>query len=91
MYVAPAFRRRGWGERLVVAALEAARARDGVRLVQLTVTDGNRAAQDLYAACGFVPFGVEPQAVAEDGAFLAKVHMWCALAGRDAHGAPVAP
>lgn len=81
MVVAEAARRRGYGRALVLAALDAARARPGVRVVQLTVTDGNAGARALYEACGFAAFGVEPYAVAVQGRFLAKVHMWCPLGG----------
>jgi RimJ/RimL family protein N-acetyltransferase len=80
MYIAPAARQGGMGRRLVMALLDTARARPGVKLVQLTVTEGNAAAQGLYERCGFVSFGVEPFAVALDGAYLSKVHMWCAVA-----------
>lgn len=63
MYVPAAQRGQGLGKRLVSAALKYARSRPGVRLVQLTVTEGNAAAEALYAHCGFVAFGVEPMAV----------------------------
>jgi len=76
MYVAPSSRHAGFGRQLVLAALAQAAAREGVKLVQLTVTQGNAAAQALYEQCGFESFGVEPLAVAAGGAFLAKVHMW---------------
>jgi ribosomal protein S18 acetylase RimI-like enzyme len=91
MYVLPAFRHEGVGARLVDAVLAAARARDGVGLVQLTVSAGNRAAQALYARAGFVPFGVEPFAVAVDDGFVAKVHMWCDLGLGAAHPAHLQP
>lgn len=77
MYVRPASRHLGLGRQLVEAVLDAAAARPGIRLVQLTVSDGNAAAQALYAACGFEVFGVEPMAMALAGGFVAKVHMWC--------------
>ncbi|MGJ7508763.1 N-acetyltransferase family protein [Variovorax sp. GT1P44] len=80
MYVHPTSRQGGFGRELVSAALAFAAARDGVKLVQLTVTEGNVAAQRLYEQCGFVSFGVEPFAVALDGAYLSKVHMWCPVA-----------
>ncbi|MEJ2654431.1 MAG: GNAT family N-acetyltransferase [Acidihalobacter sp.] len=80
MYVPAAQRGLGLGRRLVSAALEYARSRPGVRLVQLTVTEGNAAAEALYARCGFVAFGVEPMAMAVEGGFVSKVHMWSALA-----------
>jgi len=79
MYVAPAFRKLGLGRLIVDAAMDAARHRDGVRLVQLTVTEGNASAQGLYERVGFVPFGLEPMAVAVDGGFVSKVHMWLLL------------
>jgi ribosomal protein S18 acetylase RimI-like enzyme len=71
--------RSGFGRRLVLALLEHARTHGGLRLVQLTVTEGNSAAQALYERCGFQTFGVEPLAIALDGVLLAKVHMWCDL------------
>ena len=79
MYVADAHRHRGLGRALVANALAAARQREGVRLMQLTVTDRNAEARDLYARCGFVPFGLEPLAVAVGSGYVAKVHMWCDL------------
>jgi ribosomal protein S18 acetylase RimI-like enzyme len=80
MYVAPAARQRGFGRQLVAAALAEARAREGLRVVQLTVTHGNDEALALYQGCGFQTFGVEPMAIGVGGRFLAKVHMWCDLA-----------
>ncbi len=77
MYVPAAWRGRGTGRRLVHAVLAAARDRPGVRLVQLSVTQGNTGAQALYESCGFTAFGVEPFAVAVGTGFVSKVHMWC--------------
>ena len=79
MYVPEALRGRGLGRRLVTSALDCARARPGVSLVQLTVTHGNAAAETLYQRCGFVAFGLEPLAVAVDGGYVSKLHMWCDL------------
>lgn len=78
MYVPLEKRRRGLGRRLVRAALEHAGNRGGIKLVQLTVSEGN-SARSLYARCGFVEFGLEPIAVAVGDGFVAKVHMWCDL------------
>ena len=80
MYVPAAFRGCGIGRALVATVLEYARARPEVTLVQLTVTDGNAAARALYERFGFVAFGVEPFAVAVDGGYVSKVHMWRNLA-----------
>ena len=79
MSVKASAHRSGFGGRLVLALLDHARAHGRLRLVQLTVTEGNSAAQALYERCGFQAFGVEPMAIALDGALLAKVHMWCDL------------
>ncbi|MDI1342005.1 GNAT family N-acetyltransferase [Polaromonas sp.] len=77
MYVPDRFRQQGLGRRLVQAVLAQAGARPGVRLVQLTVTQGNHAARALYESCGFVSYGVEPFAVAAGPAYVSKIHMWC--------------
>ena len=79
MVVAPAARGTGLGRALVDALLAAARARAGLRTVQLTVTQGNAAAQRLYEAAGFRVFGIEPLAVAHGDGFLDKLHMACDL------------
>jgi ribosomal protein S18 acetylase RimI-like enzyme len=84
MTVATTARRSGFGRRLVLAVLAHARSLETLRLVQLTVTEGNSTAQALYERCGFEVFGVEPLAIAVDGALLAKVHMWCDLRGAPA-------
>ncbi|MET1078579.1 MAG: GNAT family protein [Pseudomonas sp.] len=81
LYLAPALRGLGLGLALVQTALAEARGRDGVRLVQLSLTEGNQAALALYQRCGFVTFGREPQALAVDGEYLAKLLMSCEVAG----------
>jgi len=81
MYVPLSCRGRGFGRALVDAALAYARSRDHVRIVQLTVTQGNAAAESLYRRCGFVAFGIEPYAVAVGGDYVSKVHMWRDLRG----------
>jgi GNAT superfamily N-acetyltransferase len=79
MYVRDARRHMGIGGQLVDQVLACAKLRPGVILVQLTVTEGNLAAQTLYQRKGFVPFGLEPYAVAFGSGFVAKVHMRCKL------------
>ena len=79
MYVSERARGSGVGRQLVDAVIAAARARDGVNLVKLTVTEGNAAAQQLYERCGFVAFGIEPRAMFAEGEYRGKVHMWCDL------------
>jgi GNAT superfamily N-acetyltransferase len=86
MYVPATSRGHGIGAALVHAALAAARERPEVRLMQLTVTRGNRAAERLYEKCGFSAFGIEPYAVAVGDGYVAKIHMWRALSPIQANG-----
>lgn len=80
MVVQTQCQRAGLGQWLVQAALDHARSSPAVRQVLLTVTQGNDRAQALYARNGFVPFGVEPDAVAVGDGYVAKVHMLHRLA-----------
>ncbi|MBI5256042.1 MAG: GNAT family N-acetyltransferase [Burkholderiales bacterium] len=75
MYVAAPGRGRGAGRALLQAAIQHARQRPGVRLLTLTVTEGNAPALRLYEAAGFVTFGVEPMAIHTGSEYKAKVHM----------------
>jgi GNAT superfamily N-acetyltransferase len=86
MYVESSATRRGIGKRLVEAVLDEADRRGTLRVVQLTVTDGNRSAQALYERCGFVVFGVEPLAMRLGDGYAGKVHMWIDLEARRANG-----
>jgi ribosomal protein S18 acetylase RimI-like enzyme len=79
MYVRPACRGRGLGEQLLQAVLAAARARDDLQVVQLTVTQGNTPAVTLYESAGFVTYGCEPLAVRVGEGFVSKLHMACSL------------
>jgi GNAT superfamily N-acetyltransferase len=80
MYVALAARGAGAGRALLRAAVECAKAKEGVRILTLTVTEGNEPAMNLYSAAGFQAFGVEPMAILTPSGFKAKVHMWLPLA-----------
>lgn len=79
MYVAPAHRHTGIAHKLVQSVLAYARSQPQLVVVQLTVTEGNHAAQRLYERMGFTPFGTEPMAVAVGQHFVSKIHMWHAL------------
>jgi len=80
MFVNEFSRGLGAGKALLQAALASAAARDGVRVVNLTVTEGNAAAIRLYESVGFTTFGTEPMAIATPTGFKSKVHMWLNLA-----------
>ena len=79
MYVRESHRGQGLGLALMEAAMDAARAWDGLRIVTLTVSKGNDSAIALYERCGFRAFGTEPLAIAVGDRFIGKVHMACVL------------
>ncbi|APC17751.1 GNAT family N-acetyltransferase [Pseudomonas frederiksbergensis] len=76
LYASDTVRQRGLGYQLVQALFIQARARPGLKLIQLTVTAGNDAALALYQRCGFVQFGLEPLAVRVGEEYFDKIHMW---------------
>lgn len=78
-FVRESCRGLGAGGELVRAALDAAKARPEVRVMTLTVTEGNEPAVRLYERHGFRQFGVEPMAIATPEGYKSKVHMWLPL------------
>ena len=66
VYVRESFRRRGVGEALIRAAIDWARHKGLVGL-RLSSVQGNDGSLRLYERCGFVAYGVEPQAVQWEG------------------------
>ena len=77
MYVDNAARGAGIGAQLLAAVLEQAHIRRATRIVQLTVTEGNDAALQLYERVGgFLRFGIEPYAVRIGSSYVSKIHMW---------------
>ena len=74
MYVAPEFRRRGFGRALLGAALVHAQSIPGVRQITLGVNATNTAARALYQSAAFECFGVEPAALQVGGAFYDEEH-----------------
>ena len=81
MYVKPAARRLGAGAMLMQAVIVAARAKPGLRILRLTVTQGNEAAIRLYESVGFSAWGVEPMAILTPSGYKGKVHMAMQLGG----------
>ena len=80
MFVQEQYRGQGLARKLMSAAIEHGMARQGLRLLQLEVTQGNAPAEQLYQSLGFVPFGVEPMAVWTPEGYRSKVHMGLDLA-----------
>lgn len=76
MFVLPRFRGAGIGRALVEAAIDFALAREGVRTIILTVTEGNAPAIALYQSVGFERIGIEPMAIHTPAGYKAKVYMW---------------
>ncbi|PUE13360.1 hypothetical protein B9Z48_15720 [Limnohabitans sp. WS1] len=57
------------------AAVEHGMTRQGLRVLQLEVTQGNAPAEQLDQSLGFEPFGVDPMAVLTANRYQSKVHM----------------
>lgn len=76
MYVALGSRGAGLAEALLQATLAHARSRREISVVQLSVTKGNEAAEQLYLRAGFESFADEPMAVRVGADYVNKRHMW---------------
>jgi ribosomal protein S18 acetylase RimI-like enzyme len=68
MGLLPPFRRQGIGKRLMLQALDAARA-FGLQRVELTVRENNKNAIALYKNVGFEIEGVQRNAILVDGTY----------------------
>ena len=73
MYVRPGARGTGVGRRLVDAVLDV--ARQHVELIQLSVVRDNAPARRLYASLGFLDYGLEKNALKQDGRYYDEVLM----------------
>lgn len=74
--VEPDQRRRGIARQLVRTLQADALHWPGLRLLELTVSDGNASAKRVYEDCGFIAWGCEPRALAlDDGREVGKWHM----------------
>ncbi len=79
MYVTPPQRRRGIGEALLDAVIVHARTFPHLRNLKLSVNATNVPAIALYRSRGFVPFGLEPEALCVGGAFYDEEHQSLSL------------
>lgn len=82
MFVREECRGEGVGRELMRAAIDHGLEREGLRLLQLEVTQGNTAAERLYESLGFQAYGVEPMAIWMPRGYRSKVHMWLDLSAR---------
>jgi ribosomal protein S18 acetylase RimI-like enzyme len=73
MYVRPDSRGIGVGRQLVEAVFDLARQR--VELIQLAVVRDNEQARRLYTSLGFVDYGLERNALKQDGRYYDEVLM----------------
>jgi ribosomal protein S18 acetylase RimI-like enzyme len=80
MYVSAEARGTGAGRALMNAAIDFAMAKPEIALLNLTVTEGNEVAINLYRSLGFQLIGVEPMAILTPSGYQGKVHMWLPLA-----------
>lgn len=79
LYVPDRHRRLGLAKGLLGELLAQAATWPDLRVVQLTVTEGNQAALALYEQAGFSVFGRAPLAVAVGDTWFTKLHLWCDL------------
>ena len=85
MYVRPAWRGQGIGNRLLRANVRWAERND-VRVVRLAVVAGNTAAIRCYARNGFVVYGVEPEALRHGDVYHDELLMARRLTREPNHG-----
>jgi ribosomal protein S18 acetylase RimI-like enzyme len=79
MYVRPAARKASVGRRLVEAICNLARQQ--VELIQLTVVRDNEQARSLYTKLGFLEYGMEKNALKQNGRYYDEVLMAKDLSG----------
>lgn len=75
MYVSPACRGRGVGERVLRKAIEIAQSWEGVRSIRLSASARSPEAIRLYERVGFKSWGTEPELLMVDGVAYDEVHM----------------
>ncbi len=79
MYVVPELRGTGSGKKLLLALIDEVRQLHDMEQLNLSVTHSNESARQLYLHAGFVPFGIEKNAIKVDGVYYDKEYMVLAL------------
>ena len=75
MYVVPEHRGHGLGRALLRAMCNEVRALHAMEKLNLSVTHSNADARNLYLGAGFLPYGVEHNAIKVGGISYAKEYM----------------
>lgn len=75
MYVNPDYRRDGVARALMEAAISHAKNKIKCLTIELCVVEQNIPAKNLFEACGFKAWGVEPMALCVDDKFYNEIHM----------------
>ncbi|MDQ6635049.1 MAG: GNAT family N-acetyltransferase [Gemmatimonadota bacterium] len=79
MFVAAEARGRGAGRLLLDAVIRRAAYWPGLEQLTLSVVPENVAARTLYVQRGFVPYAVEPRALAQGGRYYDLEYLWLRL------------
>ena len=75
MYVAPEYRQRGIGGKLLDAAVQYASSLPGIEMIRLSVSSAAPAALRLYERAGFRIWGTEPDSLRHKGQSVIEYHM----------------
>lgn len=75
MYVVAEFRGGGTGRRLLDALIADARTLPGLEQLNLSVTQANDGARNLYLRAGFITYGLETDAIKVAGVYYAKEYL----------------
>jgi ribosomal protein S18 acetylase RimI-like enzyme len=76
VYLAPDYRGKGIGRKLIEIVLKRASETQGVEIVLISVSSTQTAAANLYRSLGFKRFGLEPKAVKIGGRLIDEEHMF---------------
>ena len=79
MYLSAQYRGNGAAAAMLAAAIDGLKQLPDLELIQLAVTAGNRAAEQLYLNAGFREYGVEPAALKVNGKNHDERLMWLPL------------
>ena len=78
VYLAPEYRGKGVGRKLLETVLKRATAIQGLELVLISVASTQTTAISLYRSLGFARFGVDPRALKVNGRLIDEEHMFMA-------------